>query len=85
VKHLPDLFLAVFFVLLGVGAVSAVRATGEVDYCYIEAAWHAEGQQAAIALYAHAPWRADRRIGFFKTHDEVIEMAKKLKCPLEHR
>lgn len=67
------------FLFLGTIAVMSARSNGETDYCYIE--WYNPVDAAASArLMAHVPWRVDRKIAYFSTSNEALELATRMKC-----
>ena len=77
------------FLFLGTIAVMSARSNGETDYCYIEwynpvepgtTRWNPVDAAASVRLMAHVPWRVDRKIAYFSTSNEALELATRMKC-----
>lgn len=72
----------VAFLLLTCVAVKSALVNGEADYCYTEMYSPAE-LAPQYKLYAHRPWRVDRKLGIYNSSDDASKAATVLNCPLK--
>jgi hypothetical protein len=64
------------FVLLPI--VKSARASGVADYCYVEGG--VAGGESHFTVFAHRPWRPDRMLGFARSMESAVGMARHIGC-----
>lgn len=75
------LLSAVAAVLIFLGAVKVVSATGEADFCYVQR--YGDFDSIGFRLKAHVPWGNDRTITRVDTFEEAVAAAERIGCPLK--
>jgi hypothetical protein len=79
-KQLVLIALLAVLVTVGYPLYRSAAADGRTDYCYVQMS--SDGDLPLYRLYAHVPWRSDRKVATTTTLEAATAAAAAAGCEL---
>lgn len=79
-KQLASIALLAILTAVGYLIYRSAAADGRTDFCYVQLS--TDGDMPLYRLYAHVPWRSDRKIATVSSLEAAASMAGAAGCEL---
>lgn len=60
-----------------------VSASGQADYCFVDATSYQGLETTKYRLYAHRPWRSNTSLGMYPSLEEAKKQADSIGCAIK--